>query len=230
MAKTARCPHITDTARKILKPNKDDENLCMFIGMLNCLRTEAERLAFAAGDPKFRGQNFKAFVSADIKEHHPNNYEEIIALKEEEGYNSRDMLRYLLYLKSQGFIKSFVWKGCNMREWHMNKIEQARDTKSYVLFAYGLTSEDRDEIKDQMKEHNKKPNAAEKKWEVYLGSTTEEGQSHGLGIGLERSELDDTLHAYIYDNGLRMRQEYTVDKLAERITFPFKVFVFDIEI
>ena len=118
----------------------------------------------------------------------------------------------------------------------MDKIKGEQDTPtykstaSYVLFAYALRSEETKAMKTKMRKLGKEPDAVEKKYEAFVDSKTRSTYSHGVGIGKERSEVDNTVNAYIYDNGLPVRHEYSVDKIAERIAYPFSVYVFDIEV
>ena len=80
----------------------------------------------------------------------------------------------------------------------------------------------------KMKRLSKEEGAAIKKYDCFVNSKSKSNYPHGIGIGVERSEAEKKF--YIYDNGCNVRHEYSVDKLATRITYPCGVMIFEIDV
>jgi hypothetical protein len=132
----------------------------------------------------------------------------------------------------------------------MKRATKIRAKEAYILFGFGLKSDERKRMRQKMQKLNKKKSIKMKeaisianeidrnacmmkiekgieaeKYESFENSKTTSNYSHGVSIGVDRN----TDKFYIYDNGCRVAHEYSVDKLAERITYPFQVVVFDLE-
>ena len=72
--------------------------------MYNSLRTEKHRMAFSKGNLQHPS---KAFVDFMINDKTPKEQIDRIS---KEGYTALDMLKYLLHLKDNGWIKEFQWE------------------------------------------------------------------------------------------------------------------------
>ena len=237
MAKTPRVRAPIDPTRKIIRPDKLKENLCLYHSPLNALPPE-KREAFAGSDPSLSGKGFKDFIRRDLQICKKAEFKKWMRIKQKEGYNATDMAKWLNYLKKNGFIKSYLWKECKWKDWYMERVFRARAQESYILFGYGLTGEERTRMTKKMtaleneKDENGKALAPEKiaanKYDQFFKSKSRSKYTHGVSVGVDRT--DGGLKAYIYDNGLNVRHEYSVEKLAERITYPFHIRVFDIEV
>ena len=129
--------------RTICKPDPLGDNLCIFAAMYNSLRDDETRRAFAMGDVTGSGQHFKNFVFDNLKKCNPG----LVAAKESEGFNVIDMQKYLRELVAKNFINRFTWKGCTAKDWSMDRLNKVRGKESYILFAYGLNSDERNAIK-----------------------------------------------------------------------------------
>ncbi len=68
-------------------------NLCFFVACLNVLGSDTERKAFCCDD----------------LENPTKVFESLCSQVNGDGYTAQDILRYLKYLKTEGFIKDFVW-------------------------------------------------------------------------------------------------------------------------
>ena len=66
MANTPRVRAPIDPTRKIIRPDKLKENLCLYHSPLNALPPE-KREAFAGSDPSLSGKGFKDFIRRDLQ-------------------------------------------------------------------------------------------------------------------------------------------------------------------
>ena len=121
MAKTPRVRAPIDPTRKIIRPDKLKENLCLYHSPLNALLPE-KREAFAGSDPSLSGKGFKDFIRRDLQICKKAEFKKWMRIKAKEGYNATDMAKWLNYLKKNGFIKSYLWKECKWKDWYMERI------------------------------------------------------------------------------------------------------------
>jgi len=239
------------TGNILVRPDNLSADLCLYTAVLNSIKDPKARIAFAAGDKNLSGQNFKKFVANDLSRcFGPSEYEKMMATKKAEGYNTRDMVKYLQFLQKERYISSFTWKTCKYKDWHMKRATKIRAKEAYILFGFGLKSDERERMRQKFQKLNKKKNIKMKeatsianeidrnaymkkiekeieseKYEAFENSKTTSNYSHGVSIGVDRNSNK----FYIYDNGCRVAHEYSIDRLAERISYPFQVVVFDIE-
>lgn len=89
-----------DIDESIYQPASLDEHLCMYACFINALRTEPLRLAFSANNLDDPAKQFKeCAASRFVTKQEKTIFEKRIA---REGYNHRDMIFYLEWLKSNG--------------------------------------------------------------------------------------------------------------------------------
>lgn len=240
------------TGNILVRPDNLSADLCLYTAVLNSIKDPKARIAFAAGDKNLSGQNFKNFVADDLSRcfRQSESYKKMMTTKRKEGYNTRDMAKYLQFLRKERYISSFTWKTCKYKDWHMKRATKIRAKEAYILFGFGLKSDERERMRQKLKKLNIKKSTKMKeatsiadeinrnefmkkiekeieaeKYEVFENSTTTSNYSHGVSIGVDSN----TEKVYIYDNGCRVAHEYSIDRLAERISYPFQVVVFDIE-
>jgi hypothetical protein len=84
----------------IIQPPSVNDNLCLFYSVLNSLRSAELRQAFIGGSPL--NDPSRAFMDVYFKFHGP-------VAKADVAYNSSDLQWYLIHLKSNKFIGSFLW-------------------------------------------------------------------------------------------------------------------------
>lgn len=215
-------------SEKIIKSGQSNLNLCQFDCILNALTTKEAKIAFCAGDESLSGHKFVEVISSYINGLSSWYQRQILANKEREGYNSEDMKIYLDYLVKNSFIQAYYWKKVNIKRWNMDRIKQVRPNQHYVLFGYCVSSLHRPELISKFKSIDD-PNLDSEfkkllsKKKYYLKRHT-----HGVSIGVELN--DSVKNYYFYDNGLNVRHVFSIKKLVERISYPFEVRIFSIDV
>ena len=226
----------------LLRPDPLEEKLCLYAACLNTLDSDEKRRAFAEGDENFSGKKFKQFITEDIGRISSIDKDfgkDLRKAKKVDGYNSRDMLKWLCYLKKENHICNFSWhaikipkrefidkKGVKIvRRWNPDQMKSAKRKGGYILFGYAMTSTDRDKMSKKMSacknDHNKK---------VERFNNSKAGKRYSHGISVATKTINNITETYVYDNGCKVPKKYSIESLASRIDYPFKVFIFDITV
>ena len=206
-------------------------NLCLFNAMLHVLQSEEQQIAFSNGDRDRTGQSFLDFMETLYTRLGTLGYS-LRLRKETEGYNACDMLEYLKMLKANNKIKAYKWLKMDIRKWYMHRIYQCRPNQGYIFFGYAIQSTSTVEIGKSFrflkKQKKQKLNREHKhKWFKKVITRHKSNWPHGVGIKVVSSEGKKKF--YITDNGLKKLHEYTIEKFAARLSFPFEVRVFEIQ-
>ena len=228
-----------DEREKIVKSPVTNEYTCLYYAMYNSLRTEKHRMAFSKGNLQHPS---KAFVDFMINEQTPQ--EQIDRIKEE-GYTALDMLKYLLHLKDNGWIKEFQWEK-QRYEWSLSNFFCSGSVKpeNHILFALSVPSTMKTEAMKRMKKvnedykNNKKKYNAEGKtlshlqheeyinfYKVYTkGMKGYEHHPHGGAL-----QRDDKGKTYYFDSGKEyVMYEPTIEQICCLLTHLYKSIKFQI--
>jgi hypothetical protein len=107
----------------------------MFLSMYNSLRTVGERLAFSANSPNDPAEKFVEFITHTCNVDEDESQQKRI---KKDGYNSLDMLHYLQWLKSGGYIQSFTWR--KNKKWKASDpFFKKSNVNAVLLFGHLLT-------------------------------------------------------------------------------------------
>jgi len=164
---------------KIIVPLDSGENLCMFFGLFNALRSTDLRVAFAGCRNCDSAYNFKKIIwEMD---------ETFKDIKMKEGYNDMDMLHYLTWLKLHGHIKNFAWVD-NTNLYHFDKKKLTKWIKSQKF----NTKEEEDE---KVQDYKFKLKTEKKRWKLTSLLARDAGHCEPL-IYLLAGDARSTQHAY----------------------------------
>lgn len=195
------------------------ESKKLYATCLHALQSRDLQMAFAAGDTNLSDEAFKSVVHTFISQNVIHS-SELLLRKSMQGYNVNDMLKYLNWLKDHNHITSFTWKHLKMKDWHMHRVKRAQPNECFILFGYEVTPEMRPTVKELFEQCEKTRTKMENLFKS-LPISYDKSHTHCVSVGAEEKDGDKSY--YFYDNGSNIREEYSLETLAERISYPFGV-------
>ena len=174
---------MNNSKQKIICPEKEEKNLCMFDAIWNALPTAELKLAFSNNNNEQPSQEFVKVVGT-------TKTAEETAKK---GYSERDLQKYLKHLKQANRIKEFKWKRMKAKKatFHTVWNTPPKGTEIFVLFGWCTTGEARQQLIKRIKKAKARENETTKMKEqirIYHNYNVIKSESTEHAIAIANSE------------------------------------------